>query len=164
MIWFGHAGMTGAISMALGFFVYLKRKRYIFIPVAAYILCAFDHAMWNWYQPYPEQTWAKILPALTLYGRLVPILFAFGLLAAIFIQVRYKKRFKAALKKTAYLAEPSGGFLLRLNAAIRGVWRRNQLINAFRHYAKKGIKAEPFDVITAELANLLQNAPARPEP
>ena len=163
MIWFGHAGLTGAISMAIGFFVYLKKKRYMFLPIAAYILCAFDHSMWNWYQPYPEQTWAKILPALTLYGRLIPILFAFGLLAAIYILMRYKKRFESVLEKTAYPAEPSVGLGCKLNAAILGIRRRNQLINAFRHYVKKGIKVEPFDVVTAELANIFRTAPARHE-
>jgi hypothetical protein len=98
--------------------------------------------MWNWYQPYPEQTWAKTLPALTLYGRLIPILFAFGLLAAIYILMRYKKRFKSVLEKTAYPAEPSVGLGCKLNAAILGIRRRNQLVNAFRHYVKKGIKVE----------------------
>ncbi len=164
MIWFGHAGLTGAISLAFGFFIYLKKKRYIILPVAAYILCAFDHSMWNWYQPYPEQKWAKILPALTLYGRLIPILFAFGLLAAIFMLMRNRKRFKALLKKTDHPERASAGIRNKLDSAIRGVRRRNQLANAFRHYIKRGVKGEPFDVVTAELAGLLQPLPARSEP
>lgn len=154
MIWFGHGGLAGCISLAVGFVIYLKKKRYIFIPIVTYIICTFDHSMWNWYQPYPEQLWAKILPKLTLYGRLVPILMAAGLLAAVCLVLRNKKRFKAELRKTALPKDSSAPLLNKIADAITRLRRQNQLANAFRHYLIKGIKSEPFDVIVSELANL----------
>lgn len=154
MIWFGHSGLAASISLAIGFFIYLKKKRYIFIPILTYIICTFDHSMWNWYQPYPEQVWAKILPKLALYGRLIPILFTAGVLLSIYLLHRNKRRFKTELKKAEIPKDVSLPLLQKLSA-VRTRWQRqNQLTNAFRHYLIKGIKSEPFDYVVYGLTGL----------
>lgn len=141
IIWFGHGGLTAAISLALGFAMYLKKWRYAVLPIATYVICAFDHSMWNWYQPYPEQLWAKVLPPLTLYGRLIPILFLAGILFSIQLVWKEKVRFKTELGQMNTTGDP---------VYVR-IKKKNQLVHALRHYVKHGIKGEPFDVVVGEI-------------
>ena len=151
MIWFGHSGYAACISMAFGWFLYLKKKRYAFLPVLILLISMFDHSMWNWYQPYPEQLWAIVLPKFTLYGRLIPVFYTVGLLASIGLLLKNKRRFEQELRQIKTLKETPGNPLFRLSLILALRQRENQLTNAFRHYLKKGIKAEPFDFVVQEI-------------
>jgi RsiW-degrading membrane proteinase PrsW (M82 family) len=137
MIWFGHTGLTGSIVLAFGYFIYLKKKRFLVLPVLVYIISVFDHSMWNWYQPLPEQLWAKTLPPLTLYGRLIPILFVLGLLLNVYLLLKNKKLFKQELNQMKFEKENSTHFYDKIITHIANNKRKNQITNAFRHYLKK---------------------------
>lgn len=151
MIWFGHSGYTATIAFAFGWFIYLKKKHFIILPIIAYLFSVFDHSMWNWYQPYPEQLWAKILPMFTLYGRLIPISHTIGLIVTAYLFYRNKKRFKPELEAIKLKLEPSRNIFNSIMNWLTCLQRDNQLSNAFRHYIKVGIKAEPFDLVVQEL-------------
>ncbi len=158
MIWFGHSGYAAAISLAFGWFVYLKKKRYVILPVLVYLISVFDHSMWNWYQPFPEQLWAQILPNFTLYGRLIPIGFTVGLVLTSYILLRNKRRFKDELKESKQITESLKKPLVSIKDRLTLLQRDNQLANAFRHYLKAGIKAEPFDFVVQEIIGTRQNS------
>ena len=151
MIWFGHSGYAAAISFTFGWFVYLKKKRYVILPVLVYLISVFDHSMWNWYQPFPEQLWAKVLPNFTLYGRLIPIGFTIGLIFTSYILVRNKRRFIQELEESKQIIESPKKRLVSIKDRLILLQRDNQLANAFRHYLKAGIKAEPFDFVVQEI-------------
>jgi len=151
MILFGHSGLAAAIALAFGWFVYLKKKRYVILTVLVYAICVFDHSMWNWYEPYPEQLWAKVLPSFTLYGRLIPIGFTIGLIYTSYMLVRNKSRFRQELAKSKQIIDSPQKRLVSIKTWFILLQRDNQLANAFRHYLKEGIKAEPFDFVVQEI-------------
>ena len=151
MLWFGHSGHTATIAFAFGWFLDLKKKRYIVLPILVYLLSVFDHSMWNWYQPFPEQLWAKVLPVFTLYGRLIPIGFAVGLIYTAYHFHRNKKRFKHELAQCKVNMDSTSNKLDSIKHGFILLQRDNQLVNAFRHYLKVGIKVEPFDVVVQEI-------------
>lgn len=161
MLWFGHAGLTGTISLALGFFVYLKKKRYLFLPILVTVIAIIDHSMWNWYQPMPEQNWAKIVPSLTLHGRLLPLLFIAGLLFSIYLITRNKKRFNNELSRIRPPIDGYKNLCHRITIKIAYNKSKNQLTNAFWHYLIKGIKEEPFDVVVDEILKLYSQPPEK---
>jgi hypothetical protein len=107
--------------------------------------------MWNWYQPFPEQLWAKVLPNFTLYGRLIPIGFTIGLIFTSYILVRNKRRFVKELEESKQITESPKKRLVSIRDRLILLQRDNQLANAFRHYLKAGIKAEPFDFVVQEI-------------
>lgn len=151
MIWFGHSGYTAAIALAFGWSIYLKKKRYLFLPIVVYLFSVFDHSMWNWYQPYPEQLWAKVLPFFSLYGRLIPIVFTIGLIITVYVLYRNKKRFKQELESSKLKLEPTQNVFDSVKNWLILLQRDNQLCNAFRHYVKVGIKVEPFDFVVQDI-------------
>jgi RsiW-degrading membrane proteinase PrsW (M82 family) len=154
MVWVGHSGTTGAISLAAGYCIFMKRMRLLFLPIATYIISVFDHSMWNWYQPYPVQFWAKILPSLTIYGRLLPFLFLAGILVGAYLMGRQRARFAQELRRVNENISLPAGFHGRIKWFLALNRVKNQVANALRHYLIRGLNGEEFDLIVSRLLGI----------
>jgi hypothetical protein len=108
-VWFGHGEMAAAVGLALGLGLFLRKKcRYWWtIPGITLAWAIWDHFLVNYLGPHPYQTWARILPPLDLYGRLLPFCFLAAFLYSIYLSSRTFKWYlsidpAAVLDKTFY--------------------------------------------------------------
>jgi|GEM_PF-3264641 len=89
-VWFGHAELTAFVGLAIGLGLYFRNKTRLWplIPFAALLWAIWDHFIVNYLGPEPFQTWMQILPALDLYGGLLPYVFLALMIYACYISHR----------------------------------------------------------------------------
>ena len=89
-VWFGHGEMSAWVGLAIGLGLFLGRKLRFWwlLPSAALAWATWDHFLVNYLGPAPSQAWAQVLPALDLYGGLLPYVFLAALVFSIFLASR----------------------------------------------------------------------------
>jgi len=92
-VWFGHAEMTACVGLALGLGLFIRQKFKLWwlLPLTILLWAMWDHFLVNYLGPLPEQLWARTLPALDLYGYLLPYVFLAGFLLAVYQTIRTQK-------------------------------------------------------------------------
>lgn len=91
MVTAGHAISAAFVGLTIGFGLYYRKKIKLlwpFIPAFGLVWAIWDHFLWNYYSPNPYQPWLQILPALDLYGELLPYVFLALLIYACYIAHR----------------------------------------------------------------------------
>ncbi|MEW6183166.1 MAG: PrsW family glutamic-type intramembrane protease [Bacillota bacterium] len=92
--WFGHAGVTAALALVIGFALRLDARRRIrwLLPAAAGGLATFEHFMTNLGEP--DVFWLKALYIADLNGLLSSILFIAGVIWAVILSAGILKRYR----------------------------------------------------------------------
>jgi RsiW-degrading membrane proteinase PrsW (M82 family) len=94
--WFGHAGVTATLALAVGLALRLgvRNRAWWLLPIAVGGLVTFEHFLTNLGEP--PVFWVKALAVIDLYGVLSSVLFTAGVIWAVVMASRVIKRYREA--------------------------------------------------------------------